>query len=212
MAKRRKGSKYASAYSRQLSRIRRLVESLTSRGYILPDVIPQRPKTITQASVNRLKRITPDVVYSKAEFVDIETGEIVGGRRGRSIERSRAARKGAETRARRKAEKKSQKVSPSLHMSNFAIQQYRRTISKFNTKFQSFMFDWLNRLITDYGNVAVAQMILDSQADGHMIDYRIAYKGSDASQFVMDVMDYLPDAGPLYRETISEILEQTEDW
>ena len=97
-------------------------------------------------------------------------------------------------------------------MANFAIQQYRRTISKFNTNFQSFMFDWLNRLIADYGNEAVAQMILDSQADGHMIDYRIAYKGSDASQFVMDVMDYLPDAGPLYRETLSEILEQTEDW
>jgi len=55
-------------YQRQIDRIRKLIKRAEQRGEIVPaDLIPARPSDITQADIDALKAITPDVFYSRAE-------------------------------------------------------------------------------------------------------------------------------------------------
>lgn len=108
MAKTRKPkSAVERAYDRERNRIKRRVKALQERGYIFEkDPIPARPKKVTQASVRRLEKITPDVLYKKAQYViDYETGELISGVEGRKLERQEAQRKAQQTK-KRKAELK----------------------------------------------------------------------------------------------------------
>lgn len=91
-------------YNRQRQRIQKQIRRMNQRGYFgMEDVLPPRPKKITQASVRRLKKIKPKDLYDKADFVDLTSGEILGtGAEGRKIERRRAVEKAKQTRARRK--------------------------------------------------------------------------------------------------------------
>lgn len=108
MAKRKKVSKVTQQYNRELKRIKQFINRAEKRGYIFPEnIVPDRPKRITSKSVNRLRNINPDYLYRKASYVDTETGELRRGEVGREIERSKSAKKAAETRkAKREAEKK----------------------------------------------------------------------------------------------------------
>lgn len=92
-----------SEYAKQLRRLKRFIISASERGFIFsPDVIPNKPKRITKASINKLKKITPEELYKKAKYIIPETGETVSGTEGRRYERSKASKKGAETKKRKK--------------------------------------------------------------------------------------------------------------
>lgn len=107
MAKRKKISKTTQAYNKELARIRRFISRAEKRGFIFPEnVVPNRPKRITSQSVSRLQKLTPDTLYRKATYVDTTTGELRRGEVGREIERSKSAKKAAETRkAKKEAER-----------------------------------------------------------------------------------------------------------
>jgi len=61
-------------YAKQVRRIKQAISRETKRGFIIPDtVLPKRPKKITQASVNRLKKITPKTIRGKA-YVTTDDG------------------------------------------------------------------------------------------------------------------------------------------
>ena len=86
-------------YLQERRRIQRFIRSATKRGYIIPEnILPDIPKRVTRASVSRLKKITPEKIYSKSQYVSRETGEIKTGKAGRVEERKAASRKAAETR------------------------------------------------------------------------------------------------------------------
>lgn len=86
-------------YLKERRRIQRFIRSATKRGYIIPEnILPDIPKRVTRASVSRLKKITPEKIYSKSQYVSRETGEIKTGKAGRAEERKAASRKAAETR------------------------------------------------------------------------------------------------------------------
>lgn len=99
MAKKRKISKVRSEYNKERRRIQNFLRRAEKRGYIdTKDVLPPVPKTVTQASVRRLKKLTANELYRKLKFVDRETGTIYSGTRGREIEREQAGKKAARTR------------------------------------------------------------------------------------------------------------------
>lgn len=90
-------------YLKERRRIHRFIRSATKRGYLIPEnILPDIPKRVTRASVSRLKKITPEKIYSKSQYVSPETGEIKTGKAGRAEERKAASRKAAETRRRKK--------------------------------------------------------------------------------------------------------------
>ena len=101
MAKQRKTTKIApeQEYKKELRRIKQFMARASKRGFIwFDDPIPKQPKKITTKSVDRLKRITPDTLYKKGNFIDEETGEILSGTKGRNLEKKRAVEKAKESR------------------------------------------------------------------------------------------------------------------
>ena len=86
-------------YKKELRRIKQFIARASKRGFIwFNDPVPKEPKKITTKSVERLKRITPNTLYKKGNFVDKETGEILSGIKGRKLEKKRAAEKAIEIR------------------------------------------------------------------------------------------------------------------
>lgn len=90
------------AYRKAVSAFFRKGRSMAKRGYVIDAVLPKEPKKITEASVRRIKKISADL-YKKSYYVT-EEGEVISGEEGRKYERSRSAKKAAETRKRKKQE------------------------------------------------------------------------------------------------------------
>lgn len=56
-------------YYKELKRVKRALDKLEKEGFIFEqNPIPKQPKKITQASVNRLKKITPESLRMKSEY------------------------------------------------------------------------------------------------------------------------------------------------
>ena len=90
-------------YNQQLKRIKNFIKRAESRGYRFSKekIIPKKPQRITIASVNKLKKITPDKLYAKSTYLS-DSGKVVSGTQGRKEERHLSAVKSAETRKRNK--------------------------------------------------------------------------------------------------------------
>lgn len=88
------------AYAKERNRLKSLVRRAEKRGYSFPDtIIPSIPKRKTEASIRKLKKLTKDVLYSKATYGGEATfGEIVSGKEGLNLERKLRAKKASETR------------------------------------------------------------------------------------------------------------------
>lgn len=90
-------------YQKELNRIKRLVTRAAKRGYIFPrSIIPEKPKRVNIKSVEKLQKLTPDVLYSKAKYYDPLIGKFIKGTERRKQERSTSAKKAAVTRARKR--------------------------------------------------------------------------------------------------------------
>lgn len=88
------------AYAKERNRLKSFVRRAEKRGYSFPDtLIPSIPKRKTEASIRKLKKLTKDVLYSKATYGGEATfGEIVSGKEGLKLERKLRAKKASETR------------------------------------------------------------------------------------------------------------------
>lgn len=118
-------------YLKERRRIQRFIRNTTKRGYIIPEnILPGIPKRVTRASVSRLKKITPEKIYSKSQYVSRETGEIKTGKAGRAEERKAASKKAAETR-RRKEETSRAKKEYIPRASDIILTNLRETLVNF---------------------------------------------------------------------------------
>lgn len=89
-------------YDKELKRIKRFIKRAEERGYRFEEeILPKRPSKITQASVNKLKKITPNYLYGKSYALS-DNGKIVSGLDKRKEERKKASQLGWETRRRKK--------------------------------------------------------------------------------------------------------------
>ena len=109
MPRKRPPTKVELDYRRERKRIQNFIRRAQNRGYIFGDPktgnmfeLPAIPKKITEASVRRLKKLTPDYLYGKSIRVDFETGEYEAGLAARKHERSQAAKRSAETMRRKR--------------------------------------------------------------------------------------------------------------
>ena len=58
-------------YQKELKRLHKIIKQGEAKGFSFPiNALPKEPKTITQASVNRLQKITSDSLYKKATKLD----------------------------------------------------------------------------------------------------------------------------------------------
>lgn len=110
MAKERKKGQTAKqqainkAYAKERNRVKSFVRRAEKRGYSFPEsIVPSIPKRKTEASIRKLKKLTKEVLYSKASYGGAATfGEIVSGKEGLKLEHQLRANRAAETRKEKK--------------------------------------------------------------------------------------------------------------
>lgn len=226
-------------YAKQVKRIKQAISRAVKRGYMFADdILPQKPKRVTAKAIERLKEITTNVLYSKAEYVDFTTGEIMSGEEGVKQERKERARKASETRKRNKRKQYTPNNEYDTQYSNpnneydthysipnddystqygsmFAtvvISNYKAQIRNFNDVAYNMLSTWLDGLIAKYGEEDVAIMLNDGAENGNIVTYKIVYSHEKLTQYVSNMLDYLPEVGEISREEILEAFEQMEDW
>lgn len=92
-------------YSKQKSRIKRVMQRAAQRGYYFPDMADLfvKPDQATRAELEKLRGITANDIYGRGIWRNPATGEVISGSERRRQERSEAAQRGVQTRRYREA-------------------------------------------------------------------------------------------------------------
>lgn len=224
MAKRRKQTRAEKAYNRERRRIERQITRMTQRGYDVPEnILPPRPKRVTAASVRRLQKITTPKLYERSRYIDVETGELVTGAKGRSLERQATARRAAETRRqRREAVRAPGRETPKPQL---PVDEYVQFDEQILTVFQMEMTEiyvryenlfnyisrWFQLARQRYGDEDLADALERSKANGEWPGWEGV---SDSEILVGKLTRILEMIGGTIggRQEILEALEEGEDW
>lgn len=209
------------AYRKERQRIQRQIRRMERRAYDVPELLPEIPKRITKASVNRLKKITTEYLYSKSRYIDVETGEILTGKEGRKQERKESAQRAAQTRRERKESEQRAQVRPQptqvtdyvdFTSQVFTVFQMEMTqIYGRNEKLFNYITAWFDKSLARYGAEDFAEALEQSKSDGMWPGWEGV---SDTEILVGKLTGILELIGGSAggREEIIESLEGAEDW
>lgn len=220
MAKKRP-QKNKEAYNKELRRIKRFISRAEKRGYQFEkNIIPKKPKKITPASVRRLKKITPDYLYSRSVYGGEATiGEIVSGKQGRTEERKKAARK-----RRKKDDTVLQEVvAESSFYDKVVISHWYGQLRQFSRgEAYNLLRSWMGQLVEQKGLHDVATMLQTAIDNGVILTWEQSYNEEATERYIGNLLEYLPDEGVLYKDqqldkleymkTLGDALEQDENW
>lgn len=206
-------------YRKERRRIQSAMNRLEKQGYVLPeDLLPSIPKKVTQASINRLKKITSESIYKKSKKLDFETGEITPGIVARDKARSQRAKEAA-----RRRSFKQEYVSPQVYTeppqyttfpsgADIIINNFRSdVIGRFPESAGPILNRWLDGLLAQQDKEDVANMLETAAANGVVIDYKVAYNTEALMGAIADFMDYL-DTTSGFKQDLMDALEFEEDW
>lgn len=206
-------------YRKERRRIQNAMNRLEKQGYVLPeDLLPSIPKKVTQASINRLKKITSESIYKKSKKLDFETGEITPGIVARDKARSQRAKEAARRRA-----FKQEYVSPQVYTeppqyttfpsgADIIISNFRSdVIGRFPESAGPVLNRWLDGLLAQQDKEDVANMLETAAANGVVIDYKVAYNTEALMGSIADFMDYLETTSG-FKQDLMDTLEFEEDW
>lgn len=226
MAKRHKQTPTERAYFKQVRRIKQFIRRAEKRGfYFNENVLPKRPNRITQASVRKLAKLTPDKLYEKAEYAGtLSYGEIVPSIEGLKLERSARAKKGAET----KKYKLSHPTQEPTNTKGFippenisedtsffdavVISGFKAHVRQFNEHASNLLLSWLDKILATNDVHDVATMLNDGAEAGLIVTYQIVYSQDKLTQYMSEMLDYLPEAGELFKAEMMDAMEEEEDY
>lgn len=227
MAKRKsKKTPNQRAYAKQVKRIKQFIRRAEKRGYQFSEnVLPQQPKRITQASIRKLARLTPEKLYKKAVYSGEATdGEIVKGLEGVKLERKVRAQKSAETRKYRLAKPTQENTNTpgfippenisedTLFFDKTVITGFRAHVRQFNERASELLLGWLDRILQTNDEHDVAIMLNDGAEAGNIVTYQIVYSVDKLHEYMSNMLDYLPEAGPLFKAEMMDAMEMEEDF
>lgn len=175
MGKTTKKSQLLKEYNKERNRIRRFIRNAEKRGYVFePNLIPPKPKTITSGSVRRLSKIRPAQLYKKAYAISAVTGQPITVKQRKREIREEAARKGWETRRRKKEQEDYNRIKSNrewqqmFHASKLVWDKVQSMIASVGVQ-QSESADLLNNLLNSqiekYGSDIVLYSIAQSSED-----------------------------------------------
>lgn len=206
-------------YRKERRRIQNAMNRLDKQGYVLPeDLLPSIPKKVTQASINRLKKITSESIYKKSKKLDFETGETTPGIVARDKARSQRAKEAA-----RRRSFKQEYVSPQFYTeppqyttfpsgADIIISNFRSdVIGRFPESAGPILNRWLDGLLAQQDKEDVANMLETAAANGVVIDYKVAYNTEALMGAIADFMDYLETTSG-FKQDLMDTLEFEEDW
>lgn len=226
MAKRYKKTPTERAYSKQVRRIKQFISRAEKRGFHFNEnVLPKRPNRITQASVRKLAKLTPDKLYEKAEYAGtLSYGEIVPSIEGLKLERSARANKGAETKKYKLAHPTQEPTNtkefiPPENISEdtsffdaVVISGFKAHVRQFNEHASNLLLSWLDKILATNDVHDVATMLNDGAEAGLIVTYQIVYSQDKLTQYMSEMLDYLPEAGELFKAEMMDAMEEEEDY
>lgn len=192
---------------REISRLAKGIKRNKRKGYIYSDnALPELPKRVTAKFLNNLKNIKPldlavSDVYIKQDNVIVhkKTGEVLPQNENRDIYDIAG-------------------IKPEVLESYFDEKQViNGVIGYFNGNAESiggklgkWLKDWLNDLISEYGEVSVAQMLIDSPEFEMIYEYMSRRGYSSAQNFeeyCSAMMKYMPKLSPAHIELCEKIFD-----
>lgn len=227
MAKQRKPTPAEQAYNKELRRINRFIKAAEKRGFIFNlKILPPQPKKITKASVQRLKKITPETLYKKASY-QTDDFRIISGVEGRKLERSRAAKKQTSLPSQRKptTSQGPRKGPPSIVDS--VLSTVEELIARFpdgniwtdwqeklHRKHKNMLEGMLNTQIMLYGRATIAYRFEKAAAQVVDLVEQIIYGDSKEEDFQIDIqaMARIIKGENLNNEEILESLDLAEQY
>lgn len=223
MAKRVKQTPAERDYSKQVKRIKQFIRRAEKRGYrFSEDVLPQKPKRVTQASVRKLAKLTPEKLYQKAVYGGLASeGEIVPATEGVKLERSLRAKKASETRKYRLAEPTQEQTNTpgfeppenllEFGISNVIVQNFKSQILHFPKEIADKIIALINTLVSEQGIEDVAYSLQHMPMQFYEYINRQGYDSNSAIQeFSSALIEYLPNASDGYKADLMDAFEYNE--
>jgi hypothetical protein len=98
---RKKKTANQQAYQKERKRLLQAINRAEKKGYVFDEnLVPNVPKRVTQKALERIRQTKPNQLYSKAVYLDQDTGEVIP-----ALERKKEVRRQASKRAYEKRKK-----------------------------------------------------------------------------------------------------------
>lgn len=225
--KRKKLTAIEKQYRQQRRRIQRFITSHEKRGYSFGNALPSVPKKITQASVRRLEKITPEYLYQRGQYGgELTYGEVVSAKRGLILERQEHKRvreeqklvqqqqiKAIQYKANKTFREFKARTNISSDKSLFdrsVIQGFRINLMNYNEHANLILNTWLDKVLAIRDIHDVAIMLERGAEAGYLVNRKIVYDSTQMNNYMSAMLDYLPDIGPLTKSEIMEAMEEED--
>lgn len=210
-----KKEKLEREYNKQIRRIEKRKKELEALGYVTSDLkVRPKPKRVTEATIRRLKKITPSFIREHTRIVSFETGE-VANKKTKAAQRIKQENailaienvKSVKTpkSIKLKEEKQGYQAPP---MDDRIIDNFLTLMSQLPMPVYDIIKKAVYRQIGLKGKGAVAEAIqfMPDQMQNSLL---AAMKPSDGAIIEFDT--YLYDYMPLTREEKQQIYDEMED-
>ena len=75
-------------WDKEVKRLQRFINRLEKRGYYFDEsIIPEKPKRVSKQALSALQNLKGNRIYVKANYINPQTGEILGGIEGKKVEK-----------------------------------------------------------------------------------------------------------------------------
>lgn len=187
-------------YNKNRRRIKQAINRLEKRGYIVPEnILPKIPKRITNASVRRLEKINLDFIYKKSRFVDVTTGELFEGTKGKERE---------------KQLKKENREPDYVIFERQVLANFEREMTEVfgrNERLFNYITRWYRQSLARYGEEDFARALEEANSRGMFPSWESVSNDELLVGKLSDILD-LVGGSKGGREEIMEELEYMEDW
>lgn len=210
MAKKRK-SLLEKEYNKQRRRLEQAIARSEKQGYIFPeDILPQKPKRITQASIKRLARLKPEDLRKKSEYLIEETGEVIPYKGNKNVIKQYIKYKKEKIKSSYKQVLKEEpEYLPSF--SENVIQRFKSYILGFPPAISEMVMPLINTIIQEQGIEDVSIALENMPQQFHEYLHRHKFDSSGAvSEFATSLIEYLPNASLQYKKDLMDRFEYNE--
>lgn len=177
-------------YDRLRSNLLKQRQRLVKEGFTFDkEPIPEKPKQIKEASIRNLRKAKENLL-DKAH-IKTASGEILTGRQYRNVKRWESARKGAETRKKKK--------TPPIDFATVVIANYLAELNKWEhankervRKNAGRVVNWIMTLLEKNDKETVARMIEQGAQDGLILTFEILYDDELTSEYMTEMVRKFP--------------------
>lgn len=191
-------SRLKAEYRRLRKNILANIRRYKSQGAHVPVKVPDIPKKITEGSIRRLQKLTPEYIKERSTIIDPRTTEVI------TVKQKQIRQ--------RKGYYKSTRTDVIEGWVYTVLNNYDKIIRQYPKNAYKVLRPWLDGLLSQYGERKIATMLQDADANGIVIDYKIAYDDELLADYQHRLIEYLPTPEEEKADLHNDVDEYTESW